>query len=257
MTSPTPAHDPSIAALRSSHNRLRAVTESLSPEQLRQRGYPSEWSIAQVLSHLGSGAEISTLVLEAGLAGQDPPPSEAYPPIWDRWNGRTPDEQARDAVETDGRLVEKIEANAGSTATFAIWSGPADIAGLAAGRLGEHAVHAWDIAVAVDPAATILPDAVALIVDRLGRLVGFTAKPASWTGLVRVTTTDPTRDFALRLGQKSSLERWPGGEPAARLELPAEALIRLVYGRLDADHTPPVEARGIELDDLRAVFQGF
>jgi hypothetical protein len=32
-----------------------------------------------------------------------------------------------------------------------------DIAGLAGLRLGEHALHTWDIAVALDPAATLLP----------------------------------------------------------------------------------------------------
>jgi hypothetical protein len=34
-------------------------------------------------------------------------------------------------------------------------------------------------------------------------------------------------------------------------------LLRLVYGRLDADHTPEVITDGIDLDRLRAVFPGF
>jgi hypothetical protein len=38
--------------------------------------------------------------------------------------------------------------------------------------------------------------------------------------------------------------------------LPAEAFVRLVYGRLDPDHTPPVETGGDELDALRKVFPG-
>ena len=43
------------------------------------------------------------------------------------------------------------------------------------------------------------------------------------------------------------------------LDLPAEALLRLVYGRLDADHTPTLglSARDVTLDDLRAIFPGF
>jgi hypothetical protein len=43
------------------------------------------------------------------------------------------------------------------------------------------------------------------------------------------------------------------------LELPAEALLRLVVGRLDAAHTPPValSAGHVTLDDLRRVFPGF
>jgi hypothetical protein len=34
--------------------------------------------------------------------------------------------------------------------------------------------------------------------------------------------------------------------------------VRLVYGRLDAEHTPAaVETDGVDLDQLRAVFPGF
>jgi hypothetical protein len=44
--------------------------------------------------------------------------------------------------------------------------------------------------------------------------------------------------------------------PAA-LRLPAESLIRLVYGRLDRDHCPAdVSTDGVDLDMLRAVFPG-
>jgi hypothetical protein len=40
------------------------------------------------------------------------------------------------------------------------------------------------------------------------------------------------------------------------LELPAESFCRLVYGRLDADHSPAVPANGEVLDLLRRVFPG-
>ena len=50
--------DPWIGALRHSHGRLQALVEPLGLSQLEQRSYASEWSIAQVLSHLGSQAEI-------------------------------------------------------------------------------------------------------------------------------------------------------------------------------------------------------
>jgi hypothetical protein len=40
--------------------------------------------------------------------------------------------------------------------------------------------------------------------------------------------------------------------------MPAEALLRLVYGRLDPDHTPPVEISGDPglLDRARAALPG-
>jgi len=47
-------------------------------------------------------------------------------------------------------------------------------------------------------------------------------------------------------------------EGSAQLRLPAEAFVRLVYGRLDAEHTPAsVKAEGVDLADLRATFPGF
>jgi uncharacterized protein (TIGR03083 family) len=255
----TSAPDP-IAALRASHDRLKAVVTPLTPAQLRQRGYPSEWSIAQVLSHLGSGAEISTLVVDAGLAGAEAPARELYPPIWDRWNNKSPDDQAADAIDSDSRLVERIEANADSKATFQTFIGPADIRGLAAGRIGEHAVHTWDVAVAVDPSAKVLPEAVEIIVDGVARLIGWVAKPSSWRGVVKVTTSGPDRELALTIGEPSTMEPWSDDRaaPDATLVVPAEAFIRLLYGRLDADHTPAgITTSGITLDELRSVFPGF
>jgi hypothetical protein len=41
------------------------------------------------------------------------------------------------------------------------------------------------------------------------------------------------------------------------VRLPAEAFLRLVYGRLDPDHTPPVSPQDVELGTLRAMFPGF
>ena len=38
-------------------------------------------------------------------------------------------------------------------------------------RLGEHAVHSWDAVVALDPAASLAPDAVELMVDSMDPVV--------------------------------------------------------------------------------------
>jgi len=41
------------------------------------------------------------------------------------------------------------------------------------------------------------------------------------------------------------------------LQLPAEAMVRLVYGRLDTQHTPVAVAGDGRLDQLRTAFPGF
>jgi hypothetical protein len=45
-----------LEVLRTSVARLGATVERLGPGQLAAPAYPAEWTIADVLSHLGSGA---------------------------------------------------------------------------------------------------------------------------------------------------------------------------------------------------------
>ena len=70
---------PWIAALRHSHDILQGLVEPLEAEQLEQPSYASGWSIAEVLSHIGSQSEIFELFLDAGLSGEDPPGSVERP----------------------------------------------------------------------------------------------------------------------------------------------------------------------------------
>jgi hypothetical protein len=49
---------------------------------------------------------------------------------------------------------------------------------------------------------------------------------------------------------------WAGGDgPDADVEMAAEAMIRLVYGRLDPAHTRPLHGADA-VDELRRVFPG-
>jgi uncharacterized protein (TIGR03083 family) len=264
---------PWIDALRHSHDRLHMIAEPLTAGQLQQRSYAREWSIAQVFSHIGSQSEVFGLFLDAGLNGKDAPGREAFPPIWDAWNARSPQAQAADAVAADGVLVGRIESlDAGQRDRFRLelFGMDLDMAGLLRMRLGEHAIHTWDVAVALDPAATVAPDAVALLVDALGQLVTRSGKPDGRQLRLLVSATSPQRHFILEAGETVTLApaegaealpelRLPaaGAQPLPELRLPAEALVRLVYGRLDPAHTPAVEARGVDLDELRRIFPGF
>ncbi len=249
-----------IGALRHSHDALRANVEPLEEDRLRQRSYCSEWSIAQVLSHLGSGAEIFGLFLDAGLRGEQPPGPETFPPIWQAWNERSPQAQATDALAVDEALVKRLESltpDEQAKIRLQLFGMDLDAVGLTKLRLGEHAVHSWDVAVALDPASTVEADAVTLLIDGLGSLIARAGRPAASPQTVHVTTTEPDRELSLETGEPVRLEAAQAGSDGPRLKLPAEALIRLAYGRLDPDHTPPVEADGVDLDDLRQVFPGF
>src|ERR1700722_15129451 len=98
-----------IRAIRASHERLDNIVRRLDAEDLVGASYCDEWSIAQVLSHLGSGAEIMMLMIDAATGGA-PTPREAMQEIWAQWDGKEPQQQAADYQVADERLVNRWEA---------------------------------------------------------------------------------------------------------------------------------------------------
>ncbi len=248
-----------VRALRASHDRLAGIVAGLDGDGLRARSYDTEWSVADVLSHLGSGAEIFSRYLEAGLTGGDPPSLDDFKPVWDTWNALSPQEQASRAVTADEAFTARAESlTPEQRAAFHVTlfgRMPVDLAGALGMRLSEHALHTWDIAVALDPAARVAPDAVDLLVDRLPALAGFLGKQAPAPVAVAVTTTGPARSFTLDTGGVTLAPAGADDASAASLALPAEAFLRLVYGRLD--DADGLTASGVTLPELKAVFPGF
>jgi uncharacterized protein (TIGR03083 family) len=249
-----------LTALRSSHDRLAATLGSLTADQAVAQSYDDDWTIAQVASHIGSGAEIFAMFVEAGLK-REPAPGD-FRPIWEAWNTKPASSQVPDAVAADAALLDRVAAlpeEERDRWRLDLFGAEQTMVTLLRMRLSEHALHTWDIVVALDPSATLAPDATEII---LGLLPGFAAlagRGATEPFSVHVTTHAPGREYRLEAsGEQTRLE--PAGGPAetgATLRLPAEAFIRLVYGRLDPAHTPEsVAASGVELDTLRRRFPG-
>lgn len=248
-----------MRAVRASHDKLSGIVADLDADGLRQQSFAKEWSIADVLSHLGSGAEIFLLSLTAGLTGAEPPTSEDFQPIWATWNARTPEEQAAQCTVANEALVSRVESlteaerEAFSVVMFGAMT--MDMAGLLGMRLSEHAVHTWDVAVAGDPAARVERNAVDLMIDGLSMIIGFTGKKTAQPEVIAVSTTNPDRSFTLDTGGVSLTPGDPQDAAQASLVVPAEAFVRLIYGRLDDD--AGLTAAGVTLPELRAVFPGF
>jgi uncharacterized protein (TIGR03083 family) len=250
-----------LTALQSSVDRFASILGGLSDEQVAEPSYDDDWNIGAVASHLGSGAQIFGMFIRAGDSGGEAPGPEQFSPIWEAWNAKSAPQQAHDAVIADADFMTQLEGM--SEAAQAAWrldmfGTEQDLESVLLMRLAEHSVHTWDVAVALDPTATVADDAVPLVLDRLAAVVERVAKQTPSPLAVEVRTTDPGRRMVLTLGDRSSLAQADDTATDATLTLPAEALIRLVYGRLDPDHTPAsVTAEGVDLDLLRRVFPGF
>jgi uncharacterized protein (TIGR03083 family) len=260
-----------IAALRSSHDRLTALAGDLDDDGLARQSMCTEWSVARVLGHLGSGAEIGLANLEANLTGQEPPGPETHPPIWERWNAMEPRDVAARFAVADRRFVETVEGLGAEQldamqVKLPFLPDPVDVATAVGFRLNEHTLHSWDVFAAFDPAATLAPESVELLIDRLPFMVGligrFTPRDTRppETATITVETADPTRTYELELGDSAELRPGDGDSTTGgSLAIPAEALLRLVAGRLRPDRpSGDVEPSGaLALTDLRRAFPGY
>jgi uncharacterized protein (TIGR03083 family) len=249
-----------LDVLRSTHERFVAAFDSLGEEELTRPSYDDGWSVATVASHLGSGTEIFRHHLDAGARGE-PAPDGINEAIWDAWNARTPAAQVGDAITTIRSFLEAVDALPEDTKDrwrLSLFGTDLDLPGFLAMRLNEYAMHTWDVTVALDPSSTLPDEAAAIVADNLPAIVGWASKPIDEQQSIEVRTTSPELAFHLDLGPSgASLTPSLDDTSAAALTLPTEAFVRLVYGRLDADHTPSsVSASGVDLDQLRSVFPG-
>jgi uncharacterized protein (TIGR03083 family) len=245
-----------IQVIGASAQRLADQVEQLTPEQLREQAYPSEWTVAEVLSHLGSGGTIMRLRLDGEVADMQA--------IWDEWNAKDPEAQAEDSLLADDLLQERLYALTAEdqdNMRFAMGPAELDLLTFLALRLNEHSLHTWDVVVTFT--ATLPEDEAALIVDTLPLIVRWAGKPTGVERDLSIRTVSPDRTFALALradGVSLSAEDAVDAVDAVDnpdLVLPAEALSRLVYGRLDPDHTPHGIVGVGHLDELRQAFPGF
>ncbi|MFD9700437.1 maleylpyruvate isomerase family mycothiol-dependent enzyme [Lentzea sp. NPDC059081] len=252
--------DRTIAVLRAEHDVLAGLVRTLTDDQLALTSGASEWTVAQALSHLGSGAEIGRAPI-ASAAG-DTVEAEDNQTIWARWDASAPRAQAEGFVETNGRWVEMVEAltpeqRSSLTVDLGFLPEPVPLLTALGMRLNEVANHSWDVRVAFDQDAGVDADSAAVLVDLLsgplGFMLGFLAKPAELAAPVSVAIPGAGLVIDDAVTVVDHLEA-----PSATFDGPQEAFVRLLNGRLKAPHDKAVAVEGsVTLDDLRRVFPGF
>ncbi len=255
-----------IRELRRGRDELAQRVGAFTDVDLARQSACAEWDVAQVLSHLGSGAEIGIGTLDAVLAGTDPPGREASEPIWARWNAMSRAEhQANWLTMTDRHLagLEALSDEQLSTlrVTLSFLPEPLDAAGFLALRLNEQALHHWDVAVTFDAGAVIPEPATELLVDVTTGMMRWLGHANRWRGeatLVALTLTAPARDWTLVIDETVNIDQAPAAHADVRLIAPSETFIRLAAGRLrDADVSRVAIEGPLKLGDLAVLFPGF
>lgn len=259
--------DAIIAALNTANDTLAELVPGLSDADLARTSAAAEWDISQVLSHLGSGAEITRAGLEAAVASTPRPGADFNNSVWDRWNAMTRRERADGYLTSNRALIELYNSiDAATRESLRLDMGflpaPVDLATAAGLRLREVALHSWDVRVTFDDKATLPADATAALLHGKPDLYAWIGKTDVLGGrelAIKVTTTDPASTFVLRLQAQVSVDFDLPDHPDGTLTLPAESWLRLVAGRLAPQYTSSaVIAEGpVDLDLLRQVFPGY
>lgn len=253
--------DRTITALRAEHDGMVTLLPNLADEQLEGPSGASEWTIAQVLSHLGSGAEITRKPI-ARAAGE-PVAEEDNESVWARWDAAGPVDQAAGFIRHDEDYLATIEPLTAEqreslTVDLGFLPEPVPLVVALGMRLNEVAAHTWDVRVGLDPAAGLNPDSAALLVELyagpLEFLLGYAAKPEALAEPARVAVPGGVVAVSDEVSISTGVT-----DPTARFEGPQEAAVRLLSGRLKPEFTPEgVQVTGnVTLDDLRKVFPGY
>jgi uncharacterized protein (TIGR03083 family) len=255
--------DSTITELRAIHDRLAARVSGLSAKELTGPSGAEDWTVADVLSHLGSGAEIGRHPVQAALT-REPVEAPDNQEVWDRWNAMTPQDQAASFVKSDEQSVAAFESftpqqRDSVTIDLGFLPQPVPLATALGMRLNELAMHGWDVEAGLDPSAALSDRSAALLLqhfsDTLTFMLGFIGKPDD-APAARVAVAG-THSIVID-GEGVRLEAGTDGATAT-FEGPAEAAVRLLAGRLRPGFTPSgVAVSGaVSLDDLRKVFPGY
>ena len=262
--------DRTIEALRANRDDLATRVRGFSAADLDRPSGSSEWDVAQVLSHLGSGAEIGLEGLRRALAGEGGAPADFNQGVWDRWNAMSQQQKADGFLQSSESLLSAYEAIDAQTrldlrVDMGFLPAPIDLAALTGMRLNETVLHAWDVRVAFDPRAGIPGPLAEVLLEQLSGPVSFfmgflgkTAQLESTGVTLEVRTSDPTRVLGLSFDKSVTITAAPQS-PDGVLTIPTEALLRLFSGRLSPDHTPDgveLTSSRVSLDDLRLGCKG-
>ena len=256
------------AAARKEAAAVATQVRSLDPARWAAPSWCEGWSVQDVLTHLTEGTERWGMQTRAAVAGEAIPefsPAERRARE-EQVRAMPPAEMAAELERRNNAFFDWVEGLPAADLSRSVVPRPGgrqatalDIAQL---RLNELALHRWDVLAPTDPAARLDADTAALVMDyvlagagrlaRGGGLEGLRAVfrceasgpgggPVTMVcrdGAVQVTRGTPTTaDPTLHL-RAEGLRQLPPQESAVvavTVSLPAETLIRFIWGRVELE----------------------
>lgn len=249
-----------VAAIRLNHDVLVALIPNLGEDQLKAPSGASDWSVAQVLSHLGSSAEINSrpIARAVGLEVAE----EDNQVVWARWDAAGPVDQAAGFVEQSRAYVELIEGltdeqRSSVTVELGFLPEPVPLVVALGLRLNEVANHGWDVRAGLDPSAEVDDESATVLLELfsgpLAFVLGFSGRPGEVDREVRLAVPGGAVvvDDQVRVTAEVT-------DPTATLAGPRGAAVRLLSGRLKEPYVGGVHVTGdVTLEELRRVFPGY
>lgn len=257
-----------LSLLHRVHARLVDRAGLFVAGEVERASYCREWSVAQVYSHLGSGAEIGALALAAARDGLPQPDPRR---VWDRWDAKAPTDMVADFAPADSAYLQALQAavNAveeGDVVVVPIDGRPWPLVQALTARLVEVALHEWDVAVVDDPDADVDADAASWTLRAFPlEVAAHAAAPVVASRLapraIEIEITKPTDRLLLDIqqaGVQLIRDRSSFGSDAV-LTLPdAAAWMRLVSGRWrPVDDTRSLISGHLSFTELTDLFPGF
>ena len=242
-----------IKLIEAETGRLKDYVRNTGPGEWGKDSPCEGWSVGDVIGHLGWAAEFFGDAISNGRSGMTNAP-QGLPEIGSMPLAELPDFIARMAKEynrsADANLADAFTSSVdrldGIFASMEdddwskeCWSfrGLQPASNYVTIRISEIVIHSWDIRFPSDPEASLAPESVPVVLDRLPvwlnslGLADF--KPSQSPARYRFRTTgaaDFQRDVVTG-GEENKVED-AQGEPTATLTCDADALALLVWGRL-------------------------
>ncbi|MCA1647346.1 MAG: maleylpyruvate isomerase N-terminal domain-containing protein [Chloroflexi bacterium] len=253
---------------RAEFDRLSKYLAALDAAGWVEQSYCTDWLVYQAVSHLGSGARIAALRLQAWVANGPPVTREMMQGVWGHFDALAPEQMLTsytDAVQ-EYLAAEAATPDAAGLQEVEGFLGRRSLAAYQTGRLSELALHSWDIYVARDRRARLHRDAVAIAAGSLqnaflaldkDRAVALTTNPIGF----KLTNSGATYTLDLSADRPRVQPSATADYEAAPLavEGPDEEAIRFTAGRqiVPGCHPELKVTRGTpqELAALRRAFR--